>query len=142
MSIADHDHNNAALRESALAKLSVLLVEENEHATKLVQSMLKGLGVRPIKLAADGGQALKILGEPECPVNVVISDVKMPKTNGLDLLRQVRATKPAMGFLIITGSTDVTTIKAAIDAKVDALIAKPFSPVQLEQKLLAVSKRL
>jgi CheY-like chemotaxis protein len=125
-----------------LSSLRVLLVEDNPHTAKLVQSVLKGIGIKPSKLATDGHEALKALAEAESPINLVISDVRMPNMDGLALLRQMRADKIEIPFLIITGYADVATVKAAKLGRADALIAKPFSPEQLEQKLLAICRRL
>lgn len=125
-----------------LTTLRVLLVEDNPHAAKLVQSVLKGLGIHHCRVAENGRQALEILGEAACPINLVISDVCMPKMDGLTLLRQVRVTGQAIPVLLITAFADVATVQAAKLGKADALIAKPFSPEQLEQKLLTICRRM
>ena len=61
---------------------------------------------------------------------------------GLELLQQVRSTYPDMPFIMLTGKTDLETVKVAHEFGVNAYVAKPYAPQQLEQKLVAVVEGL
>ncbi|MBM3491484.1 MAG: response regulator [Alphaproteobacteria bacterium] len=130
-----------SLRADELEKARILIVEDQPGAMKLVQSLLRDMGITQIFSAGDGQVALAFLDECEGFIDAVISDLHMPKVNGLDLLRQERTVYPRMPFLMITGRDTADAVKAARDSGVTAFLAKPFSPAQLETKIEAMLRR-
>lgn len=123
-------------------KLKILLVEDNPHALRLVRMVLRDLGIHQIFTAKDGREALNFLGECDDLVNMVISDWNMPNMSGLELLRQIRATGQETPFLMLTARATSESVEAAREAGVTAYIAKPFSPEQLERKILALASKV
>lgn len=68
----------------------------------------------------------------EAPVNVILSDQRMPGTTGVELLSVIRQRYPLMVRLIITAYTDIEAVIAAInDAHIFRYIKKPWDPDQL-----------
>ncbi len=66
----------------------------------------------------------------------------MPRMTGIELLAQVRRDFPAMPFIMVTANRDSDSVKAARGLGVNAYIAKPYAPEQLETKLKALARQL
>ena len=80
-----------------------------------------------VEEAADGLAAMARLDDGAA-VDVVVSDVQMPRVNGLELARELRITRPALPVLLMTGY--MPDAMGAVPAGV-ALIAKPFTSERL-----------
>ncbi len=107
---------------------SVVLIDDEEdvlHAGKQTLE-LEGIDVRAFR---DAESALSLLAPGWC--GIVLSDVKMPGMNGMELLRLVRAVDPELPVILITGHGDVAmALKAIRDGAYD-FIEKPAAPEQL-----------
>jgi DNA-binding NarL/FixJ family response regulator len=122
-------------------------VVADDHPTirEMVRAMLKKLGHTDVVLAADGMEAWPqiCLGGP-C---TVISDIDMPRRNGLELLRDVRCgvenVDRATTFLLLTGHSEHALVGLALALDVDGFLVKPVSPPGLERRLQrALNNRL
>jgi DNA-binding NtrC family response regulator len=68
-------------------------------------------------------------------IDLVVSDLKMPRTSGLDLLKKVRAVNQEAGFLIVTGHGTVETAVDAMKAGADDYILKPLDLYELRERV-------
>lgn len=119
----------------AAAAIKVLVVDDQLTMRSLIRSALTEIGFSDIADANDGEEGLKALHFR--PAHLVISDFNMPKLDGLGLLRAVRAsdvTKKA-AFIMLTGRADKDLVQRAMQFGVNNYITKPFSPIQLRQKI-------
>lgn len=107
-------------------------------------------GARP-RLALDVGQAFTAKDGREAQtfleaggelINLIICDWSMPRMSGLDLLKQVRMTMPEMPFLMVTARGTIDSVMAAKKSGVSGYVVKPFSPAELEQKVVALARRI
>jgi two-component system chemotaxis response regulator CheY len=128
--------------DKMLARLSVLLVEDDTFALRLAQSILKQLGINAITIARDGQEALRTLQTGATKVDLIISDWNMPKMSGLELLKSVRAFHPDMPFIMLTGKASPEFVLEAKDNGVNGYVVKPFSPDQLYKRLVTVAKTI
>lgn len=76
-------------------------------------------------LTENGEQALECLTNSN-DIGLVLMDIKMPKTNGLDILKQVKETYPELKVIIITGYKSVETATEAVRLGASGYIVKPF----------------
>jgi len=107
---------------------SILLVEDNEAVRNLLSSILRDLGYTVVE-AFDGNHALEIFNGNEGKVDLVISDVVMPKMNGIELCRELQNIEIPVKVLLISGHTDqIVSIKELVGSNV-SFLSKPF-PVQ------------
>ncbi len=119
--------------------LNVLVVDDMSVVRRMLCQMLQHLGVMgDIQEAADGQEAWEFLRKR--PYDLVICDINMPRLNGLDLLRRLRAipqyqTTP---FLMITGEVSEDIVAAAAESEVDAYLLKPFKISSLESRLRGI----
>ena len=79
-----------------------------------------------ISFCHNGQECLELLEKGE-KFNLVLLDIKMPKISGLDTLRKIKAKKPELKVIIITGYRSVETAAEAINAGASDYIVKPFA---------------
>lgn len=121
-----------------LGSLRALVVDDEEGPRRFVASVLQDLGIGRIDTAADGQDALDRLAAPEARYDLIVCDWMMPKASGLDVLKRVRETRPDLPFLMVTALATLKAVQRALAFNVSAYIAKPFTPEQLEDKVLLV----
>ena len=120
------------------AALSVLVVDDQVAVRALVKQSLMTIGVKHITEAGDGEEALHRMHTNQ--IHLVISDVTMPRMDGLALLKAVRA-DPRMkqlGFIMLTSRGEVELVKQAIELGVNNYITKPFAIGALRKKIESV----
>jgi len=113
----------------------VLVVDDEDRIRTLLLDTLSALGYKTIG-AKDGEEALALL-EKQKP-DVVISDIRMPKLNGLSLLRNIKDKNPKIPILMITGYNFTYTRDQALDGGADGFLAKPFRIGKIEELMQAV----
>jgi two-component system chemotaxis response regulator CheY len=77
---------------SLLAQLKILVVDDTTTSRMLLRDALETIGFRNISVAADGEQAMQVMMSQPC--HLIISDMNMPKMNGLQLLHAIRTYRP------------------------------------------------
>lgn len=118
-----------------LNDLKILLVEDQAEARALLRNMLLELGITQIFEASNGEEALSFLDSAYDFIDLVMCDWNMPSVSGLEVLRDIRKVNESLPFLMVTGRSDVESVKEAKASGVTAYIRKPFTPKQLEAKL-------
>jgi CheY-like chemotaxis protein len=108
--------------------MDILLVDDNEDYLALIKAVLSENGYS-VHTAADGAEGCDILGRAD--VDLIISDIRMPRLDGLRLhayareMERYRKTK----FIFVSGFNDLCADSVALDPKLDFLIDKT-TPVQ------------
>jgi two-component system chemotaxis response regulator CheY len=124
------------------AQLKVLVVDDQRTSRMLINDALDQIGIRQIAFAADGEEALKMM--MTAPSHVVISDFNMPKLDGLQLLKAIRAfpaTKKTP-FFILTGRGDRELVQKAAALGANNFLIKPLTAPVLLKTLETVLGRL
>ncbi|HYG90214.1 MAG TPA: response regulator [Azospirillum sp.] len=124
-----------------MVTLRVLLADDETQARSYVEMILRDLGITDIVIAEDGREALEAFDGREMEYDLIICDWKMPRLSGLEFLKQVRSIRPEMPFLMVTALATMIAVEEALAHDVTAYIAKPFSPEQLEEKILLLVNR-
>ncbi|MFI4883125.1 MAG: sigma-54-dependent transcriptional regulator [Phycisphaerales bacterium JB064] len=110
-------------------RASVLVVDDAEAMREIISRNLTALGY-DVRVAADVPAALSALGAQ--PADLVVTDMRMPGADGLDLVRQVRERWPATALVMVTGFATVGGAVQAMREGVSDYLAKPFSDEELE----------
>ncbi|MBI4342806.1 MAG: response regulator [Candidatus Omnitrophica bacterium] len=121
------------------APLDVLIVDDEPKVRQLLGQLLTARGCA-VRLAADGLDALAQFRAQ--PAEVVITDIQMPKLNGLELLRELKHLDPLLNIVVITA---YPSVEGAVDAmKLGAcdFITKPFDITQIQAILYRCQQRL
>ena len=108
--------------------ISILIVDDQEMMRGLIEKILGREGYQ-ILTAEDGVHALEILKDKK--VNLIISDLKMPRMGGFELLKQVKENYPDIGVIIMTAFGDTYTVKDALLLGADEYITKPFKAYEI-----------
>ena len=97
-----------------MVRFSVLVADDEKMPREILRDHLpwEELGVERVEEAEDGAQALE-LARVHRP-DIIISDVKMPRMNGLELAGAVREMYPECQFIFLSGYTDKEYLKGAI----------------------------
>ncbi len=104
---------------------TLLLVEDDPSVRRLTARLLAGLGYNVLE-AGNGGEALMIVERPDAQIDCVVTDVVMPHTSGLELVRHLRRSHPNLRVLFITGfAADAEPMLRAEGERAPILI-KPF----------------
>ncbi len=115
----------------------VLVVDDVKFIVQMIASVFQRAG-HTVATANDGEEALAkaFVLLPD----LVVSDITMPKLDGLDLARRLRADKRTcdVPILLVTSRTDAATLKIANDIGVDDHLAKPFESATLLAKATAL----
>ena len=110
----------------------ILVVDDDNYIRLFLKETLEGKGYR-VELAEDGEEALAKI--KSSPPDLVLTDLKMPKKDGLELLTDVGQLDEPIGVIIITAyGTVETAVKAMKDGAFDYL-TKPFSITEIESRL-------
>jgi CheY-like chemotaxis protein len=123
--------------EAAAGSETILVVEDEEALRRLAVDALSGQGYRVLE--ADGGQAgLDRARAHAGPIHLLLTDVVMPGMNGRELAERLRAQRPELRVLFMSGwAEEVIAHRGVLDQGV-AFLAKPFSPVDLAARIRAV----
>jgi len=108
---------------------TILVVEDEEIVRDLVCSVLREEGYRV--LAADrGSEAVRLMREAAAPVDLLISDVVMPESNGSVVAREVHAISPQARVLFVSGYSEADMADQGMDALPFRCCKSPSRPTR------------
>lgn len=107
----------------------ILIVDDNPHMSSLLSDILEFFDYGALG-AQDGEEALKLLHKDS--VDMVITDLRMPRMGGLDLLRAIKDKFPNLPVVVITGFGTDSSESDAYAAQADGFLAKPFKVDQIK----------
>jgi CheY-like chemotaxis protein len=123
-----------------LANLRFLLVDDNHHMRAIVAAILKGVGVRHLREAMDGAEALQLMREG--PVDIAIVDFKMTPLDGVQFTQLVRnspdSVDPFLPIIMLTGFAERNRVFEARDAGVTEIVVKPVTARSLLDRINTV----
>lgn len=106
----------------------VLLVDDDQRMRELLAEIFSERGYK-VTVAADGGQAIQELSH--AGFGLIITDLKMPKEDGIAILKKVRLVDAEVPVIMITGHGTVDSAIAAMKQGAYDYIEKPFDPEEL-----------
>lgn len=108
-----------------------ILVIDDEHAIRdMLRAALRRGGCE-VRTAADGAEALAVLHEWSC--DLIITDVNMPRMDGIALLQRLRAQGDATPAVIVSGLANQLTAISLAGLRVRKVLEKPFRMADLLQ---------
>jgi PAS domain S-box-containing protein len=116
---------------------AILLVEDEPEVRRVCALTLRRLGY-DVVVADDPEHAVKICAAGERALDAVLTDVVMPGISGVALVARLRALRPELKALFMSGYTDRQIVDASALKETSAFISKPFTPDALGQKLRAL----
>lgn len=119
------------------ANLRFLLVDDNHHMRAIVAAILKGVGVKHVREAMDGAEALQAMREGL--VDIAIVDFKMSPLDGVQFTQLVRnsadSVDPFLPIIMLTGFAERNRVFEARDAGVTEIVVKPVTARSLLDRI-------
>ncbi|MCI7775499.1 MULTISPECIES: response regulator transcription factor [Enorma] len=116
---------------------TVLIVEDDRDIVELLSLYLTGSGY-DVVTAGNGEEALEQLQQH--PADIALVDIMMPRMNGYDFIKALRATDN-IPVIIISARTQAADKIVGLDAGADGFIAKPFNPLEVTAQIRALLRR-
>ncbi|HEY8073727.1 MAG TPA: PAS domain S-box protein [Labilithrix sp.] len=113
---------------------TILVVEDNAKVRAVTCSVLRAQGYTVIE-ASNPGEALLVCEQEDGPIDLMVTDVVMPRMNGRQLVERVAPLRPTMGVLYVSGYTDDDVLARGVRTERVAFMPKPFTPQSLARKV-------
>ena len=120
--------------------MQILVVEDEKAVAHMIAMVLGGPAAKVVK-ARNGWEALIKVGATAQPFDVVITDHRMPRVGGLQLVRQLRAQNFGGKILVLSAHLSDEDIRAYEDLRVDMMMSKPFDFDELQQAMAVLNKK-
>jgi len=120
-----------------MKKMCVLIVDDSSVMRKIVQRSLRlaGLDIETVLEADNGEQALTMVRQNT--IDMIFSDINMPKMDGLEFVRQLQSLDVARGIPIVMITTEgsQSRVVEALSLGARGYIRKPFTPDQVKERI-------
>ncbi|MEO1927290.1 MAG: response regulator [Nautiliaceae bacterium] len=123
--------------KSLASQYSVLVVDDDESILEQMNKLLSNFSFKNIYLSVNGEEAIKILQENH--IDIVITDLKMPRMDGIELTEFIKNLNKDISVIIITAYTQTEDLINLIKIGVDGFLVKP---IILDNFLEVLSKEL
>jgi len=123
-----------------LVSARILLVDDDPRVLEPTKELLECMGHR-VDLACDGLDACEKFELQADAWDIVITDMVMPRMNGLESARRMRILRPDIPVIFATGYDQSLVIENTRKMKNAVLIGKPFNPDELDQIILNMIKK-
>jgi len=133
---ADDRNEHASQPRGDGGSETVLVVEDDSAVRSLMATVLRRRGYR-VLVAHDGAHALRICDEYLAPIQLLITDVVMPRMNGVAVADAVRERRPETRVLFVSGYTAGAPIDLS-GRGAEGFLPKPFTPAALARKVRTV----
>ncbi len=114
--------------------MKVLIVDDSQIMRKIITGVLKKLKVNDILEAVNGQEAVTKVSENE-DIGLVLMDWNMPMMNGLDAVKQIRASGSKVPIVMCTTEAEKERVLEAVKAGSNDYLVKPFNPKDIQNKL-------
>lgn len=131
---ADACEAPACRKELHQGSETILLVEDEDAVRTLASEILQMSGYKVFE-AQRGSEAIEICEREHGPINMMVTDVVMPRMSGPQLADHLAEVRPDMKVLYMSGYTDSSVINHGVLASGTAFLQKPFTPASLLTKV-------
>jgi two-component system, OmpR family, response regulator MprA len=118
--------------------MRILVVDDEPAVRESLERALRLEGY-DVALAADGGEALSAVADNR--PDALVLDLMMPKVDGLEVCRRLRAEGDRIPILVLTARESISDRVAGLDAGADDYVVKPFALEELLARLRALLRR-
>lgn len=133
-------HENEWSRGVLPVNINVVVAEDEHQVREGISEYIRELGL-PYNLvasASNGVEALRIISEQ--PTDVLLTDIRMPQMDGLELIEKVSESFPEMKIIIVSGYDDFEYARKALKYGVKDYILKPLNKDTLVQTLNTITR--
>lgn len=123
------------MNKEILKDISVLYVEDENDVREFTSKLLGSL-LKKVYVAQNGLEGLELYKENQNDIDLIISDINMPKMNGLDMCEQIRKINNEMPLVITSAHNDTNFLRKAIEVGVNTYAMKPIDLYQLIESII------
>jgi two-component system, NtrC family, response regulator AtoC len=109
---------------------AILIVEDEPNMQRVLRGLLRREGYRTLEVG-DGAAALEVLAHE--PIEAVLTDFKMPRMNGLELLAEIRQRQLGVPVILLTAHGTIGGAVEALKHGAFDYLTKPFDPDEIQQ---------
>ncbi|TFB47007.1 response regulator [Cryobacterium tagatosivorans] len=118
----------------------VLIVDDDFMVARAHERIVEQLpGFRVVGVAHSGAQALELIGSLQ--PQLVLLDIYLPDTTGLDVIRRAREHGHDLDFLVLSAARESETVSAALQGGIVSYLLKPFKISELQARLAGYAER-
>lgn len=120
----------------------VMLVDDEIYMLNGLRHIInwEAYGFEIVGTASNGLKALEL--SKTLDIDIILTDVKMPKMNGLELIHVLKETKPHIKFIILSGYNDFDYVKEALQLGIENYLLKPINEEELLQTLINIVQKI
>lgn len=123
-----------------MKQIKILFVEDDAGIREELASFLERYAQEGFYMGRDGEEGLALFHRHQ--PDIVISDIKMPKMTGIEMVKKIRETDPDIPVVFTTAHSDSAYFLEAIELQVDGYLLKPIELKQLRRKIRKIAKEL
>jgi CheY-like chemotaxis protein len=120
--------------------LQILVVEDEKAVGHMIAMVLGGPACK-VARARSGWEALIKIGATARPFDIVITDHRMPRMTGLQLVHRLRARNFGGKILVLSAHLSEEVVRAYEELSVDMMMTKPFDFDELQQAMAVLNKK-
>ncbi len=125
----------------SLKNITILYVEDEDEIRENTKRPIKYL-CDNLLVASNGEDGLKLYKEHHADIDIVISDIKMPKINGIEMCRAIKEIDNNQHIVFTTAYSESNYFIDAIEMQVDGYILKPIDYNLLENKIKSIKRQI
>ena len=125
-----------------MEKYTLLLVDDEEEVVQIIIKKMdwEALGFTVVGYASNGVKALEMVEEYQ--PDVVMTDIKMPYMDGIELTKRIKERYPETKILVFTGFDEFEYAREAVHIGVEEYILKPINAMELSEVFTQLRKKL
>ena len=123
------------MNKEVLKNISVLYVEDENDVREFTSKLLTSL-LRKVYVAQDGQEGLKIFEENKDDIDLIISDINMPKMDGLSMCEAIKKINHEIPLVITSAHNDTNFLRRSIEIGVTTYAMKPIDLYQLMESII------
>jgi two-component system, cell cycle response regulator len=123
------------MNRELLKEISILYVEDEKDVREFTAKLLATL-VKKVFVAQNGLEGLETFKENQKNIDLIVSDINMPKMDGLEMCKQIKAINKDIPLVITSAYNDPSFLKKAIDIGVSTYAMKPIDLYQLIDSII------
>ena len=113
---------------------NILIVEDDDSVRILVARALERAG-HTITQATDGAQGLELITEAHGGYDLVVSDIRMPEMDGIEMAKAAAKAFPGLRILLMTGYADQRERAEELDGVIIDVVQKPFTLAEIRARI-------
>jgi YesN/AraC family two-component response regulator len=122
-----------------LKDMTILYAEDDLSTQNIISEILMHF-CDNVKLASNGEEAFEIFKKED--IDLIISDIEMPRTNGLEFIKNVREIDPIIPVIMISAYNLREYLLGSINLRIEGYILKPITYTKIEKLLIQAAKTI